>query len=260
MELASIASGSNGNCILVKHNNTNILVDVGISKKRIVEGLEHFDTKPSDIDAILITHEHADHIKGLGVYLRAFETEVYTMPKTISYLKNEADLGPVDYKLFNTIESETIQIGNVSIKPIHVTHDAAEPVCYRFEAEGSSLAVVTDLGCYDSSLVDNLMDLDAILIESNHDLNMLQVGPYPYNLKMRIWGKNGHLSNDTCSKLLSEIVSDKMKHIVLGHLSGENNYPDLAFQTVRNELESFADNDLTIKVAARKEPSVRIEI
>ena len=259
MELASIASGSNGNCILIKHNNTNILVDVGISKKRVVEGLEYFDTKPDDIDAILITHEHADHIKGLGVYLRAFETDVYTMPKATDYLKNEADLGPVNYQRFNSIDSETLTIGDVTIKPINICHDAVEPVCYRFEADGSSLAVVTDLGCYDQSVVDNLSDLDAIMVESNHDLNMLQVGPYPYNLKMRIWGNNGHLSNDTCGKLLSEIVSDKMKHIVLGHLSGENNYPDLAFQTVRNELESTSD-DLNIKVAARKEPSVRIEI
>ena len=263
MELASIASGSSGNCILVKSDNANIIVDIGISRKRVVEGLEFFDTKPSDIDAIFITHEHLDHIKGLGVYLRSFATPVYGSKGTIDCLKNEIDLGPVDYSLFNVID-ERVEINDIVVKPIATKHDAAEPVLYRFESDDSAVAVVTDLGCYDKGLVQQLQGLDGLLVEANHDVNMLQVGPYPYNLKTRIWSDQGHLSNETCAKLVDEISSSKLKHVILGHLSGENNYPDLACQTVRNELD-MSDSDITsddieIKVANRKSPSVKIVV
>ena len=263
MELASIASGSSGNCILVKNNDTNIIVDIGISRKKVVEGLEFFDTKPSDVDAIFVTHEHLDHIKGLGVYLRSFATPVYGSKGTIDCLKNEVDLGPVDYTLFNAVEGD-VKIGDIVVKTIETNHDAKEPVLYRFESDNSSVAVVTDLGCYDDNIVNQLQDLDGLLIEANHDVNMLQVGPYPYNLKTRIWSDQGHLSNETCGKLLSDIASDRLKHVILGHLSGENNYPDLAFQTVRNEIDmsesSVMSDDIDIKVANRKSPSVKIVV
>lgn len=265
MEVASICSGSSGNCILIKENDTNILVDAGISKKRIEEGLDFFGTMPNEIDAILITHEHSDHIKGLGVFLRAHPMTVYCTRGTIDYILNSSSIGDVDEELFEVIDAdEKFFVGDLSITSIPTSHDALDSVCYRFDSDNKSFAVITDLGTYYDEIVDSLQGLDGILIEANHDLKMLEAGPYPYPLKMRIWSDEGHLSNEACGQLLSEIISDKMQYIILGHLSKDNNYPELAFETVRNEL-MFNDfdpdeMDIEIKVASRECPSCNIII
>ena len=265
MEIASICSGSSGNCILIKSGDTNILVDVGISNKRIVEGLKYFHTSPNEIDAVLITHEHSDHVKGLGVFLRAHPVSVFATKGTIDGILCSSSLGEINSELFKEIEpDELFTVGNVDVKAISTSHDTSDSVCYRFENKDKACAIVTDLGTYEDDLVDALQDLDAILIEANHDLKMLEVGPYPYSLKTRIWSDVGHLSNEACGRLLSEIVSDKMHYIILGHLSKDNNYPELAFETVRNEL-MFNDidpnkMDIEISVASRECPSCNIKI
>ena len=265
MEIASICSGSSGNCILVKSEDTNILVDVGISNKRIEEGLEFFETSPNEIDAIVITHEHSDHIKGIGVFLRAHPISVYATKGTIDYILNSSSTGKVDRELFEEIVSgEEFYVGDMKINALSTSHDASDSVCYRFDDGKKSCAIVTDLGYYHDELVDSLQDLDAILVEANHDLKMLEVGPYPYHLKSRIWSDVGHLSNEACGKLLSEIISDKMQYIILGHLSKDNNYPELAFETVRNELMfnniDLNDMGIEIRVAKRDCPSCDIII
>ena len=265
MEIASICSGSSGNCILVKSGDTNILVDVGISNKRIEEGLDFFNTLPHEIDALLITHEHSDHIKGLGVFLRAHPVSVYATKGTIDGILNSSSQGEINTELFEEIvPGEDFYVGDVKVNAISTSHDTPDSVCYRFEDGNKACAIVTDLGTYENDLVDALQDLDAILIEANHDLKMLEVGPYPYPLKMRIWSDEGHLSNEACGQLLSEIISDKMQYIILGHLSKDNNYPELAFETVRNEL-MFNDIDpnemeIEITVASRDCPSCNIKI
>ena len=252
MEIASICSGSSGNCILVKSGDTNILVDVGISNKR-------------EIDAILVTHEHSDHIKGIGVFLRAHPVSVYATKGTIDEILNASSTGEVDKELFEEIDSdEEFFVGDLKINSISTSHDASDSVCYRFDDGEKSCAIVTDLGYYHDELVDSLQDLDAILVEANHNKEMLEVGPYPYLLKRRILSDEGHLSNEACGQLLSEIISDKMQYIILGHLSKDNNYPELAFETVRNEL-MFNDIDLNdlgieIRVAKRDCPSCDIII
>lgn len=265
MEIASICSGSSGNCILVKSDNTNILVDVGISNKRIEEGLDFFGTSPNEIDAILITHEHSDHIKGIGVFLRAHPVSVYATKGTIDEILNASSTGEVDKDLFEEIDSdEEFFVGDLKINSISTSHDASDSVCYRFNDGEKACAIVTDLGYYHDELVDALQGLDAILVEANHNKEMLEVGPYPYPLKRRILSDEGHLSNEACGQLLSEIISDKMQYIILGHLSKDNNYPELAFETVRNEL-MFNDIDLNdlgieIRVAKRDCPSCNIII
>lgn len=265
MELASICSGSSGNCILVKSGDTNILVDVGISNKRVEEGLDFFETSPNEIDAILVTHEHSDHIKGIGVFLRAHPVSVYATKGTIDEILNASSTGEVDKELFEEIDSdEEFFVGDLKINSISTSHDASDSVCYRFDDGEKSCAIVTDLGYYHDELVDSLQDLDAILVEANHNKEMLEVGPYPYPLKRRILSDEGHLSNEACGQLLSEIISDKMQYIILGHLSKDNNYPELAFETVRNEL-MFNDIDLNdlgieIRVAKRDCPSCDIII
>ncbi|MFQ9515499.1 MAG: MBL fold metallo-hydrolase [Eubacterium sp.] len=264
MKLASISSGSKGNCILVENKGTSLLVDAGISKKRIEEGLDSFGKSPENIDGIVITHEHSDHIKGLGVLLRKYEIPVYGTEKTIEYILNSKSLGEMNSDLFNVIKPEhDFFIKDIELMPLSISHDAVDPVCYRFMDGKNSCAVVTDLGEYNDRLIGYLQGLNAILAESNHDVGMLQTGPYPYQLKQRIWGSRGHLSNESCGRLINDIISDKLSHIILGHLSQENNYPELAYQAVRNEINfadhDFCSDDLDIKVASRVGPSCLIE-
>ena len=241
------------------------MVDVGVAKKRVLEGLDYFNTSPNEIDAILITHEHSDHVKGLGVFLRAHPVSVYATKATIENILASSSIGEVDKELFEEIDSdEEFFVGGLKVNSISTSHDASDSVCYRFDDGDKSCAVVTDLGYYHDDIVESLKDLNAILVEANHDLKMLEVGPYPYHLKSRIWSNVGHLSNEACGQLLSEIISDKMQYIILGHLSKDNNYPELAFETVRNELmfKNIDLNDLgiEIQVAKRDQPSCDIKI
>ncbi len=174
-------------------------------------------------------------------------------------------LGKVDSSLFHTVAPDIrFEIGELAVLPFRVSHDAAEPVAYRFSCGEKSVAVATDLGYYDDYIVDHLRGLDAVLIESNHDINMLQVGSYPYYLKQRILGRKGHLSNDNAGRLLGEILNDRMKAVMLGHLSRENNYEALAMATVCTEITDgdnpYKATDFPIQIAKRDEPSELIAV
>lgn len=265
MNFCSIASGSSGNCIFVGTEHTSILIDAGISGKKVAEGLKELDRKPEELDAILITHEHSDHIKGLGVLARKYGIPVYSAPGTIRAMLESNALGKVDASLFHEIHAdESFHINEMEIQPFRVSHDAAEPVAYRVNCQEKSVAVATDLGYYDEYTVEHLKGLDAVLIESNHDINMLQVGTYPYYLKQRILGSRGHLSNENAGRLIGEILHDGLKAVMLGHLSKENNYEALAFATVCAEI-TMGDNpyraeDFPIAIARRDVPSQMIAV
>ena len=223
MRLLSIASGSSGNCIYVGDDHTHILIDAGISKKRIEEGLNTIGLTISDLSAILITHEHIDHIGGLGVLTRKCTAPVYATGGTIEGIFQTASLGRLDREQFVEIaENQCITIGDIKVDPMHISHDAAQPVAYRFFGHDKKIAVATDLGMITEENEEKLKGMDAILLEANHDVKMLQVGPYPYYLKQRILGNKGHLSNENAGRLLSRIVHDDLQHICLGHLSKEN--------------------------------------
>ena len=260
MDFCSIASGSSGNCIFVGTDHTSVLIDAGISGKRVAAGLNEIDRAPEELDAILITHEHSDHIKGLGVLSRKYGIPIYSSAGTIRALKGQQLAGSLDEGLLHEIVPDRwLSVGELDIRPFRVSHDAAEPVAYRFSCGGKSVAVATDLGCYDDYIVENLKELDAVLIESNHDKNMLQVGTYPYYLKQRILSSKGHLSNEHAGQLLGEILNDRMQTVMLGHLSKENNYEALALATVCAEV-TMGDNpykaeDFEIRIAKRDEPS-----
>lgn len=254
MRISSIASGSSGNCIYVGSSDTHMIIDAGISKKRIEEGLNHIGISLQDINAILITHEHIDHISGIGVVARKYDIPMYATKETIDAVLSTKSIGSVSSELFHSINTdETFNINQMSIRPFRISHDAANPVAYRIEDNDKSLAVLTDLGFYNDYIIDNISDIDTILLEANHDKNMLQVGKYPYYVKQRILSEKGHLSNETSGKLLSNILHDKLKHIILGHLSRENNYDKLAFETVKNEINigdnHYNANDFPIHIA-----------
>lgn len=263
MELCSIASGSSGNCIYAGSDRVHLLIDAGISKKKIEEGLNGIGLKADELDGILVTHEHLDHIKGLGVMARRYGIPMYATGGTIRAALSCKQIGEVDSSLFCPIRAdEDFQIGDMTIHPISTYHDAAEPVAFVLKNGTHAMGVITDLGKYDDAIVDSLQNLDVLLLEANHDVNMLQVGVYPYYLKQRILGDLGHLSNEASGRLLCEVLHDGMKKIVLGHLSKENNYPQLAYETVRLEITMgeipYTGNDFPIEVAPRDGLSERI--
>ena len=260
MDFCTIASGSSGNCTYAGTGRTAVMIDAGISAKRIEKGLYSLDRKPEEIDAILVTHEHSDHIAGLGVLARRYHFPIYATPGTAEYIYSCASLGKIDPALLHYIHAdEAFRIGDLEIEPFRISHDAAQPVGYRISDGRKNMAVATDMGCYDDYIVEKLKNLDGILLEANHDVNMLQVGPYPYPLKQRILGQRGHLSNELAGRLLCDILNDDIETILLGHLSKENNYAALALATVISEIRigrsDLDANELPIDVASRSDPS-----
>ncbi len=239
MKICSLASGSSGNCIYVGTDNTHVLIDAGISCKRMKAGLESIGVDPCCIDGILITHEHSDHIRGLGVVSRRYSMPIYTTGKTRSIILSSGTTGIIDENLFREITPDAdFIIGDLVIHPFNTPHDAVEPVCYTFTGEGKKISVATDLGCYDEYIAGKISNSDILFIEANHDVEMLKNGSYPFYLKKRILGDAGHLSNEMSGKLISEVMHDELKYVILGHLSKENNRPDVAHASVLAVLDS----------------------
>jgi phosphoribosyl 1,2-cyclic phosphodiesterase len=265
MRLCSIASGSSGNCIYVGSEATHLLVDVGISGKRTEEGLNSLGLTGRDLDGIFITHEHADHISGLGVIARKYGIPIYATRGTIDAMMEYSNLGKVDTSLFHEVQADKkLTIKDLVVNPMKISHDAAQPVAYRISYGNRKVGICTDLGVYDDYTVECLKGMDALLIEANHDVHMLQAGSYPYYLKQRILGDKGHLSNENSGRLLCRILHDGLQNIILGHLSKENNLPDLAYEAVRMEItmgdNPYKANDFKMQVAKRMEVSPIVNI
>ena len=265
MRLCSIASGSSGNCIYVGSEATHLLVDAGVSGKRTENGLNHLGITGKELDGILITHEHADHISGPGVMARKYGVPIYATRGTIEAIRNCGTIGRIEDSLFREVYEDTkLIIKDLTVNPMKISHDAAQPVAYRIAYGSTRVGICTDLGVYNDYTVECLKGMDALLIEANHDVNMLQVGPYPYYLKQRILGDRGHLSNENSGRLLSRILHDNLQTILLGHLSKENNLPELAYEAVRMEItmgdNPYHANDFRLQVAGRSEMSPVINI
>lgn len=258
MRLCSIASGSSGNCIYTGTDHTHLLIDTGISKKRIEEGLKELDVKGEELNGILITHEHSDHIQGLGVMCRKYHVPIYATKGTIDGIRSCKTLGAIPDELFHVIQvDQKFSVGDMTVCPFEISHDARQPCAYRIDCadQNKSVAVATDLGIYDDYIVDHLKNLDALVLEANHDIHMLEVGPYPYPLKRRVMGEKGHLSNELSGRLLCDILHENLKNVTLGHLSKENNYAELAYETVKLEVtlgdNPYKGDDIPIQVAKR---------
>ncbi len=266
--MATIASGSSGNCTYIGTENTHILIDAGVSMKRTVEGLKDLGLSLQDIDAIFVTHEHSDHIQGLPMIEKKFGVGLYATEGTLRGIRAADKSHVIDEALCRVVRAEEeTQIRDLSILPITICHDAREPVAYTVTQTGTErvkrAAVATDLGCFDRRIEEALSGVDVLLLEANHDVRMLQAGPYPYQLKQRILSDTGHLSNDAAGELLSRLLHNRMKGILLGHLSEKNNLPELAYETVRVEIElsdtPFHGNDFPIHVAPRADLSGVLE-
>ena len=265
MRLMTISSGSSGNSSYVGTDTTSLLVDVGNSMKNIINGLQDIGLSGKDVDAILITHEHMDHIKGLGILSRKYNIPIYATYGTLDGIMTCKSLGTFDYNLFKPIKSDqSFEIGDITISSKSISHDANDPVCFNFTDGKSKVSIATDLGKYDDLIIDFLSESDAMVIESNHDVRMLEVGPYPFELKRRILSDKGHLSNEASGMLIKQLLNDHLKHISLGHLSDKNNYPELAYETVKQEISDniFTSDirDFGLTVAPRYEHGELIEV
>ena len=249
---APLFSGSSGNALYVQRDDTCVLVDAGLPGKKIAEEMEKARADITKLGAIFVTHEHSDHIAGVGVLMRKFRVPVYATQPTWEAM--EGKIGRIPGDLIRYVESgKPLQIGSLQVNPFSIPHDAAGPVGYAFEGGGKKLAIATDVGCIQEEWMQAVSGSDMLLLESNHDIDMLRAGRYPYELKMRILGKRGHLSNDDCAAFLPKLVDMGAEKIILAHLSQENNTPELCYKTNAASLAEagFTPNDVRLTVAMR---------
>ena len=234
MRICIFASGFGGNCLLLSDGSTHVLVDAGISMRRIEASLREAGIAMSDITGVLITHEHSDHISGLKMLLKYHHLPVYAPPTVANRMRGM--LPDVDGSL-NIIEVGTVfELGSLRVRAFHTPHDTDESVGYRFSGTGS-FAIATDIGHVTDEVLDGLTGAETVLIESNHDIDMLSYGPYPVYLKRRILSDRGHLSNKDCAVLARHLAENGTTRIILGHLSKENNTPETALAESRAALD-----------------------
>jgi len=257
LQICSLRSGSKGNAVLVFTQNTKILVDCGISGKNVEACLSGIDINPCDLDAILVTHEHSDHTNAVGIMSRRYDLPIFA--NTATFIAMLDKIGKVDDNNIKTFKNaETFEIGDIAINPFSIPHDAADPVGYSFFKGSNKVSLATDMGHLSNEVISNLQNSGTVLLEANHDLNMLSLCGYPAYLKKRIKSDFGHLSNDTAGKLAVLLAASGTRKILLGHLSDENNHPSLAFETVNEILQTHNINvgkDIILDVATRYETS-----
>ena len=261
LNFCSLYSGSSGNCLFVETQSTKILVDCGTSGKKVCEGLSAIGKDITDIDAILVTHEHSDHIQSLGLISKKYDIPVYANFETWQAMQTQAQ--KINTSKQKTFENDNdFEVGNLLIHPFSTPHDAANPCGFNIYSEKRKISIATDLGHMDNVILENLKGSSFILLESNYDPEILKVSKYPYILKQRIAGPNGHLSNSTAGKTIGCLIQNDLKTVMLGHLSKENNFPELAYQTVVEELigQNIDTNEISLSVANRNNPTKIIEL
>jgi len=230
-----LASGSTGNCLYLETPQKKFLVDAGFSGKKIESLLAEIDREAKDIDALFVTHEHSDHIQGVGVLARRYGIDIYANEKTWQAM--EKTLGNIPLEQKHIFDRGSVQtIGDIDIESFGVSHDAADPQFYVFHKDNKKFVMLTDTGYVSDRMRGIIRDADCYLMESNHDLEMLRMGSYPWSLKQRILGDEGHLSNEDGALVMTDILGDKTKRIYLGHLSRENNIKELAHMTMKTTL------------------------
>ncbi|MCD8180729.1 MAG: MBL fold metallo-hydrolase [Firmicutes bacterium] len=252
----SLISGSSGNATFVSDGKTNLLIDCGMSGAKLKEAMKVIDAAPENITALLLTHEHIDHTKGAGVISRRYNIPIYATEGTHTAM----DAGKIDDNNIKLVrENVDFEIGGIGIKPFAIPHDARQPVGYCLFSGGEKYSVATDMGNMNEDILSNITGSKKILLESNHDVEMLRCGSYPYPLKRRILGDLGHLSNEAAAKTALYLVQNGTRHIILGHLSMENNRPEIAMLETYNLLSQSGVNvgdDVTLQVADRYKPTL----
>lgn len=249
----SLVSGSSGNAALLKNADTTILIDCGLSGKKLMGMLDGIGISCNEIDAMLITHEHIDHTMGAGVISRRFDIPIYTTEKCFS----DMNIGVIREKNMNIIFADSdFSIGSVDIHSFSISHDAANPVGFSLVSDNKKYSIATDTGVMTDNVFNAICGSDYVMLEANHDVEMLKCGEYPFSLKQRILGEKGHLSNDAAAEVAVRLLENNTKNIMLAHLSDKNNMPDIAYNTVCEKLKkcgAVVGEDINLKVARRYE-------
>lgn len=236
LKISVLASGSSGNATYIESSKTKLLLDGGLSGKKIAELMSQINRDPNDLDAIIVSHEHSDHIKGVGVMSRRYDLDIYANDKTWQAMGSKIGKIKTEHKfLFDKTKLKTI--GDIDILSFGVSHDAIDPQFYAFQKNNKQFVVLTDTGYVSDRMRSALKNADAYLMESNHDVSMLRMGHYPWSLKQRILSDKGHLSNDDGALALVDLVGSKTKRVYLGHLSKENNMKEIARDTFKEILQ-----------------------
>ncbi len=254
MRFSILGSGSKGNCTLVEHNGTRLLIDAGFSAREIKNRLATKDLLPNQINAIFITHAHSDHSKGAPRLAGAMNIPTFATSKAHMACHKVGGLANWN----QLVPGQAMSFGAFTILPIQVPHDSPGTVAFVIEAEGHRLGILTDLGSFNQNIVDHFQNLDVVYLEFNHDLDMLFEGPYPHRLKRRVSSEYGHLNNQQSSDLLGHIASSRLKKVMLAHLSESNNTPELAFHAAQKALVNYPE--VKLAVAPQHEPSVWVDV
>lgn len=262
MKFCSLTSGSSGNCQYIETDNARILIDAGLSGKAIEKNLAEIGVDPSSLDAIFVTHEHMDHIQGVGVLARRYQLEVFANENT--WLAMDSTVKRIDSSNRKVFENDqAFFYKDLAIYPMSIFHDCVQGTGYILEQKNKKISVLTDTGWVNTNMMDKMAGSNLYYLESNHDIEMLQTGPYPRVLKERISSNRGHLSNDHAAQVLGKLLQRKGEHVVLAHLSGENNLPLIAARTTRDHLAGKKIHegiDFILEVAKPKLNSNIIEI
>ena len=248
----SLYSGSSGNCLFIETDNTKLLIDAGVSLKKIEEGLNNMNIDPSSLDGILVTHEHSDHIKSLGSLSKKFDLPVFANQETLAAMPKQVEkISDKNINKFNV--NEKFCINDLEINPFSIHHDAANPCGFNFFNNNKKISIATDIGHMDNQILKTLEGSSFILLESNYDPEVLKYTKYPFLLKQRIAGPNGHLSNNMAGKVINYLINTGLNTAMLGHLSKESNFPALAYQTVADEIISSGTDisKINLSVASR---------
>ena len=248
----SLYSGSSGNSLFIETQNTKLLVDAGVSSKKIETALNDINIDPNTLDGILITHEHTDHVQGLGTLSKKFDLPVFVNQETLDAMPKQRDkIAEKNIKTFKV--TDKFEIGDLEIKPFSIPHDAANPCGFNIWKDNKKISIATDIGHMTNPILKNLEESLFIMLEANYDPEVLRCSSYPFTLKSRIAGPTGHLPNEMAGKTISHLLKSGLKNAMLGHLSKESNFPELAYQTVMDELISnnYKENSIQLSVASR---------
>ena len=252
-QFCTLASGSSGNCHVMVVGKEALLIDAGLSGRQIQQRMADAGMKPEWLTGIVISHEHQDHIQGAGILSRRFQIPIYANEKTWSAMAGRlGSIATTHQRLFEP--SKPFSIGRIGVQPYSLSHDAADPTGFVLQTDRSKVCIATDLGCLPKDFCRLMHDADLVVMESNHDVEMLQVGHYPYPLKRRILSDLGHLSNETAGHAVVQLIRENVRSVLLAHLSKDNNFPALALSTVTGimaENGMLPGRDLEIQLSDR---------
>lgn len=247
MEVCVLASGSSGNSVYVASATTRLLIDAGLSAKQIALRLDQIGVVPESINGICVSHEHGDHVSGLRVMQKRHGIPIYSNAGTLKGIMRQPKSHEISAKIFQT--GSAFEVGDITIEPFSIPHDAYEPVGFRIRTGDITLGIVTDLGMSTSLVRDKLKGCNVAIVEANHDEDLLREAPRPWPLKQRIRSRQGHLSNIDAARLIIDSATDKLEHVFLAHLSSDCNTPDTAMRTVASQLRLDGLEHISLEIS-----------